>query len=126
MSLDCWPGVRDRLIEEVKQTNRFPSEHAKDVPQQALRYFDTGCIEELNYDGLDSKTVIIRVKIMSKANAKYLTLLGRAFGNFAKYGKLSSIGVRRDQSEGIARDTPAHSSCSYPTAPPTGYMSSCS
>jgi len=88
--------------------------------------FDTACIEELNYDGLDSKTVIIRVKIMSKPNAKYLTLLGRAFGNFAKYGKLSSIGVRRDQSEGNARDTPAHSSCTYPTAPPTGYMSSCS
>ncbi|TIA38974.1 hypothetical protein D6C78_03616 [Aureobasidium pullulans] len=44
------------------------------------------------------KTVIIRVKIKSKPSARYLTLLNRAFRNFAKYGKLSSIGVRRDQS----------------------------
>ncbi|THZ80351.1 hypothetical protein D6C84_07522 [Aureobasidium pullulans] len=44
------------------------------------------------------KTVIIRVKIESKPTAKYLTLLDRAFRNYAKYGKLSSIGVRRHQS----------------------------
>ena len=44
------------------------------------------------------KTVIIRFKIKSKPTAKYLTLLDRAFRNFGKYGKLSSIGVRRDQS----------------------------
>ncbi|THV65894.1 hypothetical protein D6D28_08762 [Aureobasidium pullulans] len=44
------------------------------------------------------KTVIIRFKIKSKPTAKYLTLLERAFRNFGKYGKLSSIGVRRDQS----------------------------
>ncbi|TIA80523.1 hypothetical protein D6C76_03147 [Aureobasidium pullulans] len=44
------------------------------------------------------KTVIIRFKIKSKPTAKYLTLLDRAFRNFGKYGKLSSIGVCRDQS----------------------------
>ena len=44
------------------------------------------------------KTVIIRFKIKSKPTAKYLTLLDRAFRNFGKYGKLSCIGVRRDQS----------------------------
>ncbi|THY69911.1 hypothetical protein D6C87_09376 [Aureobasidium pullulans] len=44
------------------------------------------------------KTIIIRFKIKSKPTAKYLTLLDRAFRNFGKYGKLSSIGVRRDQS----------------------------
>ncbi|CAD0012852.1 unnamed protein product [Aureobasidium pullulans] len=44
------------------------------------------------------KTVIIRFKIKSKPTAKYLTLLDRAFRNFGKYGKLSSIGARRDQS----------------------------
>ncbi|THW60153.1 hypothetical protein D6D19_10144 [Aureobasidium pullulans] len=44
------------------------------------------------------KTVIISFKIKSKPTAKYLTLLDRAFRIFGKYGKLSSIGVRRGQS----------------------------
>lgn len=115
---------RPRPTDREGETKKLAS--IQDAKDMLSELFDTARIEELNYDGLDSKTVIIRVKIMSKPNAKYLTLLGRAFGNFAKYGKLSSIGVRRDQSEGNARDTPAHSSCTYPTAPPTGYMSSCS